>query len=139
MVGSPVARHVLVTRRIEEVSGIRPITLLIASGIALITAILLVTGIAANHLREQALTTAASELARIDSVLAEASNRSLKVADARLAEVAGRISQAAAGDAARLLEAVSAPEIGALLRSELGRFPHIDGIALITTDGGVLD
>src|SRR5713226_4758534 len=101
MVGSPVARHVLVTRRIEEVSGIRPITL----GIALIAAILLVTGIAANHLREQALTTAASELARIDSVLAEASNRSLKVADARLAEVAGRLSQAAAGDAARFREA----------------------------------
>src|SRR6266446_146227 len=101
MVASPVARHVLVTRRIEEVSGIRPITLLIASGIA------------PNHLREQALTTAASELARIDSVLAEASNRSLKVADARLAEVAGRISQAAAGDAARFREAVSAPEITA--------------------------
>ena len=96
MVTSPVARHVLVTRRIEEVSGIRPITLLIASGIALITAILLVTGIAANHLRERALTTAASELARIDSVLAEASNRSLKVADARLAELAGRLSEAAA-------------------------------------------
>jgi signal transduction histidine kinase len=139
MVGNPVARHVLVTRRIEEVSGIRPITLLIASGIALIAAILLVTGVAANHLREQALTTAASELARIDSVLAEASNRSLKVADARLAEVAGRLSQAASGDAARFREAASAPEIGALLRSELGRSPPIDAIALITADGAVLD
>ncbi len=139
MVGSPVARHVLVTRRIEEVSGIRPITLLIASGIALIAAILLVTGIAANHLREQALTTAASELARIDSVLAEASNRSLKVADARLAEVAGRLSQAAAGDATRFREAASAPETSALLRSELGRSPPLDAIALITADGAVLD
>ena len=139
MVASPVARHVLVTRRIEEVSGIRPITLLIASGIALITAILLVTGIAANHLRERALTTAASELARIDSVLAEASNRSLKVADARLAELAGRLSEAAAGDAGRFREAVSAPEISALLRGELGRSPQIGAIALITADGAVLD
>src|SRR5579863_6285677 len=139
MAAGPVARHVRVTRRIEEVSGIRPVTLLIASGIALITAILIVTGIAANHLREQALTTAASELARIDSVLAEVSNRSLKVADARLAEVAGRLSQAAAGDAERLREAASTPEIGALLRRELGQSPHIDAIALIAADGVVLD
>ncbi len=93
MAAGPMARHVLVARRIEEVSGIRPVTLLIASGIALITAILIVTGIAENRLRAQALTTAASELARIDSVFAEASNRSLKVVDARLAEVASRLSR----------------------------------------------
>ncbi|MGC2415402.1 MAG: ATP-binding protein [Stellaceae bacterium] len=139
MLAGPVARHVLVTQRIEEVSGIRPITLLIASGIALITAIPIVTGIAANHLRDQALTMAASELARIDNVLAAASNRSLRVADARLAEVADQLSRAAAGDAARLREVVSAPEIGARLRGELGRSAPIDGIALIAADGVVLD
>ena len=139
MTADSVARHVLVTRRIEEVSGIRPVTLLIASGIALIAAILMVTGIAANHLREQALISAASELARIDGVFAEASNRSLKAVDARLAEVADGLGQAAGGDAARLREAALAPGIGALLRRALGQSPHIDAIALIAGDGAVLD
>jgi len=45
MVASQPARHVLVTRRIEEVSGIRPVTLLIASGIVLIIAIKVVFGL----------------------------------------------------------------------------------------------
>ena len=62
----------------------RPLTLLIATGIALVTAILMVTGIAANHLREQALRTAEGELARIDGVLAAASNTALNGIAARL-------------------------------------------------------
>ena len=139
MAAGPMARHVLVARRIEEVSGIRPVTLLIASGIALISAILIVTGIAENRLRAQALTTAASELARIDSVFAEASNRSLKVVDARLAEVASRLSRAADGDTARFREAVAAPETGALLRRELGVSPRLGAIAVLDANGVVLD
>ncbi len=135
----PVARHVLVARRIEEVSGIRPVTLLIASGIALITAILIVTGIAENRLRAQALTSAASELARIDGVFAEASNRTLSVVDARLTEVASRLSQAANGDAARFREAVAEPEIGALLRHRVGQSSRIEAIAVVDPNGVVLD
>src|SRR5579863_4284502 len=97
MASPPVARHVLVTRRIEEVSGIRPITLLIASGIALIAAVLMVTGIAANNLREQALATAERDLVRIDSILAEAANRSLLAVDDRLAGIARDLGETAAG------------------------------------------
>src|SRR6185503_9048897 len=77
----------------ESLSGMRPITLLIATGIALITAILMVIGIAANHLRDQALRTAGSELTRIDSVLATASNASLDVITSRLADLAARLEQ----------------------------------------------
>jgi signal transduction histidine kinase len=139
MAAGPMARHVLVARRIEEVSGIRPLTLLIASGIALISAILIVTGIAENRLRAQALTTAASELARIDSVFAEASDRSLKVVDARLDDVARNLSQAANGDAARFREAVAAPDNGALLRRKVGHSPRIEAIAVVDADGVVLD
>lgn len=135
----PVARHVLVARRIEEVSGIRPVTWLIASGIALITAILIMTGIAENRLRAQALTTAASELARIDSIFAEASNRTLTNIDARLGEVASRLSQAADGNAAQFRQAVAAPDAVALLRRKLGHSPRIDAIAVVDPDGVVLD
>ena len=90
-------------------------------------------------MRAQALTSAASELARIDSVFAEASNRSLKVVDARLAEVASRLSRAADGDTARFREAVAAPETGALLRRELGVSPQLGAIAVLDANGVVLD
>lgn len=128
-----------VTRRIEEVSGIRPVTLLIATGIALITAILLVTGIAANHLRKHALYTADSELARVGSVLAAASNRSLHLADTQLADIAGGLPPGATADAAGFREAASARETGALLRDQVGRFPRLAAVALVAADGEALN
>jgi signal transduction histidine kinase len=132
------ARDAPVARRIEEVSGIRPVTLLIAFGIALITGILIATGIAANQLREQALSRLETELGRIDGVLVEATRRSLNTVDARLAEIADHLHQAASGDATTLREAAAAPETLALMRGKLGRFPPIGAIALITADGEVI-
>jgi signal transduction histidine kinase len=137
MASSPVARHLLVTRRIEEVSGIRPITLLIASGIALIAVIMMVTGIAANNLRQQALATAADDLAGIDSVLAAAVNRSLIGIDGRLGEIAAQV-ETTAGDG-DFSPAAAAPGIASLLQSQLGRFPRVDALALVATDGTVID
>ncbi len=139
MASDQMARHVLVTRRIEEVSGIRPVTLLIASGIALITAILILTGIAANHLRQQALSAAERELARVGSVLAAASNRSLDAIDAQLAGIAGGLSQNANTDSQRFREAASAPETNALLQSRLGRPARLVGLALIGSNGELLN
>src|SRR5579862_1711531 len=136
MASPQVARHVLVTRRIEEVSGIRPVTLLIASGIVLITAVLIVTGIAASNLREQALATAERDLVRVDSVLAEAATRSLLAVDSRLAEVANRLRDMPGGDGFR--EAAATPEIAALLHSQLERFPRVDALALIAADGALV-
>lgn len=133
------ARRAPVARRIEQVSGIRPVTLLIASGIVLITAILTSTGVATNHLRQQALATAEGELGRIDSLLAEASNRSLNAVDARLADIADRVQQAGGAGGAEFREAAATPQIAALLRSRVGRFPPIDAVALIAADGAVLD
>ncbi len=132
------ARQASVARRIEQVSGIRPVTLLIAFGIALITGILIATGIAANQLREQALSRTEIELGRIDSVLVEATKRSLNTVDAQLADVADHLRQAATGDATTLREAAAAPETLALLRSKLGRFPPIAAMALIAADGEVI-
>jgi signal transduction histidine kinase len=134
-----VARHVLVTRRIEEVSGIRPVTLLIALGIALVTVILMVTGIAATHLRQQAIRTADGELARLGSVLAAASNRSFHVIDAQLADISGQLGQPANPDAVRFRDAASAPETQELLRGKLGRFPRIEAAALVDANGETLN
>jgi signal transduction histidine kinase len=134
-----VARHVLVTRRIEELSGIRPVTLLIALGIALITAILLITGIAATHLRQQAIRTADGELARVGSVLAAASNRSFHVIDAQLAEVGAQLGQSAMPNPARFLEVASGPATLELLLGKIGRFPYIEAAALVDADGETLN
>jgi len=129
-------RDAPVARRIEQVSGIRPVTLLIASGIVLIIAILITTGIASNNLRHQALTTTEGELGRIGSVLAEAGNRSLQAVDAQLGDVADRVQRAGG---ANLREAAATPQIGELLRSKIGRFPGISAVALVAADGEVLD
>ena len=63
MTSEPMTKLTPVTQRIEEVSGIhsRNETLLVAFGIILITTLLICTGIAANHLRGQALDTTESE------------------------------------------------------------------------------
>src|SRR5260370_576999 len=90
MVSVSAAPHSSVTGRIEQVSGIRPVTLLIAFGIVLITAILMATGIAANGLRRQGLAATESELGRIGSILAAAGNRSLQTVDAQLAPIPDR-------------------------------------------------
>ena len=127
------ARHLLVGRRIEEVSGIRPVTLLIASGIALITLVMIATGIAANNLRRQALATAESDLVRVDSVLAEALNRSLAAVNEPLGDIAARLA------AGRIRDTANAPEIDDLLRRQLGRLPRVDAVGLIAMDGSVLN
>ena len=121
----------------ESLSGMRPVTLLIATGIALITALLMVIGIAANHLRDQALHTAGSELTRIDSVLAAAGNDSLEVITSRLADLAARLEQNAGDDAANF-RTTAMTEMAAALRSQLGRVPRIDAIAVVAADGETL-
>ena len=126
-----------VARRIEQVSGIRPITLLIAFGIVLITGILIATGLAANQLREQALSRTEIELGRIDSILVAATSRLLNTVDGRLADVADDLRQAASGNATGLREVAAALQTPALLH-KLGRFPAIAAIGLITADGEVI-
>jgi signal transduction histidine kinase len=126
------AQHAPVAARFEQVSGIRPVTLLVAFGIMLITVILIATGIAAGQLRQQALAAADSELGRIDSVLAEAIDRSFNVLDAQLADIADHLRQAGVADGARLPEAAAA-------HGTTGRSPSLGAVALLAGDGRVLD
>jgi signal transduction histidine kinase len=132
------ARNAVQPHRIEQVSSIRPITLLIATGIAMITGLLMVTGIAANHLRQQALVTAASELARIDGILAASTNRALASVDSQLAEVAEAVEKAQRAGPGSFGDAARSTETTAAMKAELGRFPRIDAIALLGLDGEVL-
>jgi signal transduction histidine kinase len=137
MISEPVTKNMPVTRRIEEVSGIRPVTLLVAFGIVLIIGLLISTGIAANHLRQQALSTTESELARIDGLVASATRLSLDAAGARLGEIAARLPSGDGG-AAALREAAGSPDVEALMRATLGRSPRIDAVAIVAADGTVL-
>ncbi len=138
MVSFLVAPDGSVARRIEQMSGIRPVTLLIAFGIVLITGILIATGLATNQLREQAVSRTGTELGRIDGILVAATGRLLNTVDARLADVADDLRQTAAGDATTLREAATAPQNSALLLGKLRRFPTIAAIGLITADGEVI-
>jgi signal transduction histidine kinase len=126
------AQRAPITHRIEQVSGIRPMTLLIAFGIVLITAILIATGIASNQLRQQALRATESELGRIDSVIAETIGRSFNVVDAQLADIADRVSQAGVADGASLRGT-------AMGHHKIGGFPSLSAVALLAGDGQVLE
>ncbi len=138
MISRLMARQAPVAQRIEEVSGIRPVTLLIASGIALIIGILMTTGIAADHLRRQAVATTEGELGRISSLLAATENRPLSEADAELAEIAGQLRQDGIIDPAGLREAMARPQIDAALRAGTNRVAGLDAIAVIAANGSVL-
>jgi signal transduction histidine kinase len=72
----------------------RPLTLLIACGIVLATALLIVTGLAAGYLRQQTLEASGAGLSRLDAVLVEAGNRSFQRVEATLDGVASRIRSA---------------------------------------------
>jgi signal transduction histidine kinase len=128
------ARHSPMARRIERVSGIRPVTLLIAYGIALVIAILMATGIAANDLRRQTLARTEREEAGIASLLAAATDRWLNAVDAQLADIADHLAKT--GSDPR--DAATPPQMDALLRSKIGRLPGLAAIAILAPDGAVL-
>ena len=95
-------------QKMWRLSGVRPLTLLIASGIVLISAILIVTGLTAGHMREQALDLTEHELARLDSMLSEAAGHSMRVAGV----AAGSLPSQAALPTAELIALFRAAALG---------------------------
>ena len=67
-------------------------------------------------------------------MLAAASNASLDVISSRLADLATRLGQDAGANATSL-RAAAMPDTAAWLRSQGGRVPRIDAIAVVGTDG----
>lgn len=128
------ARRAPMAKRIEQVSGIRPVTLLIAFGILLVIAILMATGIAANDLRRETLARTEREEAGIASLLAAATDRSLNAIDAQLADIADAVANAGTD----FRDPAMAPRIAAVLRGSLGRAPGLAAVAVLAPDGGVL-
>lgn len=115
-------------------ASVRPVTLLIASGIILVAAILIVTGVVAEHLREQAVATTEAGLTQLDAVLAEAGGRSLRAVDDALGDIARR-TRSPDGLAS---EGADALAVAALLRSKLDAVPGVVGLALADAGGNLV-
>ncbi|MBV9860096.1 MAG: GHKL domain-containing protein [Alphaproteobacteria bacterium] len=122
------------------ISGVRPVTLLIGSGIILIAAILILTGLAAGHLREQALINTEGELSRLDLVLAEEANRSFAAADLAVKSVIERLQSLQTGGAAQPYGAeMAGADIHDILRYRLGAASHLRSMTVVGADGRLLN
>ncbi len=117
------------------ISGVRPVTLLIASSIVLVTAILIFTGLAAGHLREQALKATEGELSRLNVVVAEHSRRSIGHIDQALQHIALGIQARGIRTPADYAEQMAGDPTRTALEVELANFANLDEIVLIGADG----
>lgn len=122
-----------------DLRRVRPVTLLIASGIVLIAAILIVTGVIAGRLHDQAVASIKSELVQLDAIVAEANSRSFGVADAVLQSLSDRLRQTDSETVPRLADAMTTPEDAALIRRGLGPASPFVAIALIGPNGSLLN
>ncbi|HEX3862508.1 MAG TPA: ATP-binding protein [Stellaceae bacterium] len=138
MIFGSVARQTVEMRRRARGVGIRPVALLTVFAIILTTSILIATGIGANQLRSEALSTAKNELGRIDGVLAAAADRSFHTIDDSLGEIVVPLQKAVSAGAATLPAAISAAETAAALSLRVNRFPHVDAVAVIAASGEIV-
>ncbi|MGH7094480.1 MAG: hypothetical protein ACREFB_13215, partial [Stellaceae bacterium] len=106
-------------------------TLLIASGIVLIAAILILTGIVAGRLRDQTVATTEGELARLDAVLAQSGDRIFHVGDGELQVLSERLSHGGALGAEAFAGAAATPEATTALEAGLGVASPFAAIAAI--------
>jgi signal transduction histidine kinase len=115
------------------------VTLLIASGIVLIAGILMLTGLVAGHLREQALDATQAEMARLDAVVAASADRTFVAADAVLKSVSERLRRGSAGDAPVFADGAMVPETGSALETALGPASPFVAIAAVGRDGAMIE
>ncbi|HEY1794740.1 MAG TPA: ATP-binding protein [Stellaceae bacterium] len=125
-------------RRDGAWSSIRPVTLLIASGIVLIAGILMLTGFVAGHLREQALNATQAEMARLNGVVAASTDRTFTTADTVLKFASERLRRAPAGDAPAFADGAMVPGAGSALESALGPASPFVAIAAVGRDGAAI-
>jgi signal transduction histidine kinase len=120
-------------------SGIRPVTLLIASGIVLIAGILMLTGLVAGHLRQQALYATQAEMARLDAVVAASADRTFVAADGVLNTVSDRLRRAPGGDAPAFADGAMVSMTNSALRTALGPASPFVAIATVGRDGAMVE
>jgi signal transduction histidine kinase len=116
----------------------RPLTLLVACGILLAAALLIVTGLVASYLRQQTLESSEAGLSRLDSVLVEAGNRSLLRVEAVLSDIASHIRLADAPRPDAITRDIGEAAVVAHLDHKIEATPQISSIALIGADGTVI-
>ena len=118
--------------------SVRPVATLLATGVVWITGLLVACCLAGGYLRHQVLNTTADELRRLDTVLAEATIRSLQGVDPILGRLADRLRGSGDVSAAASRTDAAALENTGLLQQVIEHSGQIDAIALIAPDGKVL-
>src|SRR5437588_195368 len=118
--------------------SVRPVATLLATGVVWITGLLVACCLAGGYLRHQVLNTTADELRRLDTVLAEATIRSLQGVDPILGRLADRLRGSGDISAAASRTDAAALENAGLLQQVIEHSGQIDAIALIAPDGKVL-
>src|SRR5436305_11875200 len=118
--------------------SVRPVATLLATGVVWITGLLVACCLAGGYLRHQVLNTTADELRRLDTVLAEATIRSLQAVDPILGRLADRLRGSGEISAAASRIDATALENAGLLQQVIEHSGQIDAIALIAPDGKVL-
>jgi signal transduction histidine kinase len=122
----------------SAMSPVRPVALLVACGIVLAAALLIVTGLAAGYLREQTLAATEFGLDRLDAVLAESGSQSLHAADAMLGGLGDRLNRTGAATAADIRQAMTDPETTVLLNRWIEFASRIGAVALIDAAGATV-
>ena len=113
----------------------RPLTLLIACGVVLATALLIVTTLVAGYLRQQTLASSEAGLSRLDAVLVEAGNRSLLGVETVLIDIASHIRLADVPRPDAIARDIGEAAVSLHLDRKVEAAPQIAGIALIGADG----
>jgi two-component system, cell cycle sensor histidine kinase PleC len=119
-------------------SRVRPVTLLVASGILLAATVLIVTGWVASYLREQTLSSSEAGLSRLDAVLGETANRSLQGIKGVLADVTIRIPFPDISSREEIARWMRDPGVTAHLDNRVEATPQVAAIAFIGADGGLI-
>ncbi len=122
----------------SAMSPVRPVALLVACGIVLAAALLIVTGLAAGYLREQTLAATEFGLDRLDAVLAESGSQSLHAADAMLGGLGDRLNRTGAATPADIRQAMTDPETTVLLNRWIEFASRIGAVSLIDADGATI-
>jgi signal transduction histidine kinase len=116
----------------------RPLTLLIACGVVLAVALLIVTGLVTGYLRHQTLESSEAGLLRVDAVLVEAGNRSLLSVEAVLSDIASHVRLADVPRPDAIARDIGEAAVGAHLDRRVEATPQIAGVALVGADGAIV-
>ena len=121
-----------------KLSQPRPLTLLIACGVVLAVALVVVTSLVAGYLREQTLESSEAGLLRLEAVLVAAGNRSLLGVKSVLSDISSHVRLADVPRPDAIASEIGEAAVGAHLDRVVEAAPQIAGIALVGADGAMI-